>query len=188
MGPAGFYLGLRIRFAFPATEHNELPGDWIDLYSRRKFFFGDPALRWSYDHIGATRWADLAANDPLGIIEASAAHGLRHGAVAAFNEGTGVRSYGLFFRPDRAYSDAELATLAQYLRDLHSPAAPLSSLTPAEIAVLQRIKTGGKLKEIAWDLGVTEGAIKQRLKNARDKLGARNGTHAASLASEFGLI
>lgn len=108
--------------------------------------------------------------------------------MAAFNETVGLRSYGLFFRQDREYDDAELDQLAQHIAALHGELAPPTTLTRAELDVLQMVKSGGKLKEIAWQLGVTESAIKQRLKNARDKLGATNGTHAATLAAQFGLI
>ncbi|WPY96116.1 autoinducer binding domain-containing protein (plasmid) [Limimaricola variabilis] len=187
-GPSGFYLGLRIRFAFPAIEVNYLPASWIDLYSREKFFFVDPALRWSYDNRGAIRWNDLEADDPAGLVKRSRGHGLWYGAVASFNEGDGLRSYGLFYREDREYEDDELALLAAHIEELHRKAAPPTTLTRAEIAVLQRVKAGGRLKQIAHEFGVSEGAIKQRLRNARVKLGASNGTHAAALASEYGLI
>jgi LuxR family transcriptional regulator len=50
------------------------------------------------------------------------------------------------------------------------------------------VRDGKRLKEIAFDLGVTEGAVKQRLKNAKIKLGAKTGTQAAALASQYGLI
>lgn len=188
LGPIGYYIGLRIRFAFPSTEINALPKSWVDLYSREKFFFGDPALKWSYHHTGATRWNDLVDEDPLQMIRQGRGHGLWFGAVAAFNESDGLRSYGLFYREDREYDDAELALLADHIEGLHRELAPPTTLTRAEIAVLKMIKQGGKLKEIAWELGVTESAIKQRLRNARDKLGASNATHAATLASQFGLI
>ncbi|MGR3464480.1 autoinducer binding domain-containing protein [Limimaricola sp.] len=187
-GQTTFYLGLRIRFAFPATEINRLPSAWIDFYSREKFFCSDPALRWSYDNTGATRWEELAQDDPLGVIGHGRAHGLRHGAVAAYCEESGLRSYGLFFRTDRAFGAAELDDLAAQLKALHHRLDPPRTLTRAELDVLRRIQDGHRIKEIAWDFGVSEGAIKQRLKNARTKLGAQNGTHAAALASGFGLI
>ncbi|EYD70499.1 helix-turn-helix transcriptional regulator [Limimaricola hongkongensis] len=187
-GPTGYYLGLRIRFAFPATEINRLPVPWIDFYTREKFFFDDPALRWSYDNTGAIRWEDLARTDPLGVVGHGRAHGLRHGAVAAYSEEGGLRSYGLFYRADRAYRAAELTEIAAQLKALHHRLDPPTTLTRAELEVLRRIQEGGRIKEIAWALGVSEGAIKQRLKNARTKLGAQNGTHAAALASGFGLI
>ncbi|SDF19098.1 helix-turn-helix transcriptional regulator [Limimaricola pyoseonensis] len=188
MAPKGYYLGLRIRFAFPATEFNALPQGWIDLYSREKFFFGDPAMRWSYAHSGATRWSALRADDPLGIIDRAAPFGLRYGAVAAFSETNGLRSYGLFFRSGREYEQGELDVLAAHLAELHGRLAPPTTLTAAEIVVLERIKAGIRIKQIAHEQGVTEGAIKQRLKNARAKLGASNGTHAAAIATQYGLI
>ena len=66
--------------------------------------------------------------------------------------------------------------------------APPSNLTRAELEALRMVKDGQKLKEIGTALGITEGAVKQRLKNARLKLGARNGSHAVSLATAAGLI
>lgn len=188
LGPSGFYLGLRIRFAFPAREANHLPRSWVELYSREKFFFADPSLKWSYEHTGAIRLHELEEDDPLRIIAQAREHGLRHGAVASYNEDGGLRSYGLFYRDDREYDDAELALLADYVMDLHRKLAPPQTLTRAELDVLRRIKDGGKLKQIASEFGVSEGAIKQRLKNARLKLNASNGTQAASLAATFGLI
>lgn len=188
MGPAGFYIGLRIRYAFPSLEVNALPEAWLNHYAREKLFFTDPAIKWSYDHTGATRWSALEDDDPMRMVPGSRSYGLTYGAVAAFNETIGLRSYGIFFREDREYDDAELDLLADHIAGLHREFAPPTTLTRAEIEVLRRIKGGGKLKEIAWQLGVTESAIKQRLRNARDKLGASNATHAATLASQFGLI
>ena len=50
------------------------------------------------------------------------------------------------------------------------------------------VKDGKRLKEIAFELSVSEGAVKQRLKNAKLKLGAKTGTQAAALANQYGLI
>lgn len=74
------------------------------------------------------------------------------------------------------------------LRKLHSDKAPPTNLTEAELEALRMVKAGLRLKQISHDLGVTEGAIKQRLKNAKTKLGAKTGAQAATLASDFGLI
>lgn len=188
LAPNGFYVALRVRFAFPATELNALPREWVDLYSRRRFLFDDPALRWSCDHVGAVRWSALTDTDPLEIVRQSRAFGLRYGAVVAFSESDGLRSYGLFYRPDREYGDAELADLAERVAALHVGPGRAGTLTRAELAVLEAVRDGTKLKEIAHAFGVSEGAIKQRLRNARDKLGAANGTQAAVMASRLGLI
>jgi len=50
------------------------------------------------------------------------------------------------------------------------------------------IKHGKRIKQIAHELGVSEGAIKQRLKNAKLKLDAKTGPQAAALASQYNLI
>jgi len=188
ISPAGHYLGLRIRFAFPANEVNNLPSAWIDLYSRERFFLQDPALRWSFDNIGAIRWSELESQGPENIIARSAEFGLKYGVAAAYNEGMGVRSFGLFFRNDREYTRPEMEMLASEIETLHKGMNPPTRLTRAEVEVLQMIKNGIRIKQVAHDLGLSEGAIKQRLKNARTKLGASNGTHAAMLAHQYGLI
>ena len=53
---------------------------------------------------------------------------------------------------------------------------------------LGMVRDGLLLKEIANALGVSEGAIKQRLKNAKKKLGAKTSTQAAATAAQHGLI
>ncbi len=53
---------------------------------------------------------------------------------------------------------------------------------------LQLVKNGILVKEIADGVGVSEGAIKQRLKSAKRKLGAKNSTQAATIAMEYRLI
>ncbi|WP_370161327.1 helix-turn-helix transcriptional regulator [Limimaricola soesokkakensis] len=188
LAPAGYYVGLRILFAFPAAEVNELPASWVDLYARERFFLADPALRWSLNHTGTIRWHDLSQNDPAEMTRLSAAYGMRYGAVAAFREPSGLRSYGLFYRNDRDYSEAELEQLARFIAHRHRGVTSNLQLTQAEIAVLKAIRQGTRLKQIAYDFGVSEGAIKQRLRNARLKLDAATGAQAAIKASEAGLI
>jgi len=65
---------------------------------------------------------------------------------------------------------------------------PPTNLTAAELEALAMVKDGQRLKQIAYNLGVTEGAVKQRLKNAKIKLGANTSTQAATMARQFKLI
>jgi len=64
----------------------------------------------------------------------------------------------------------------------------LVQLTAAEREALGLVRDGLLLKEIAHELGISETAVKQRLKNARIKLKARNGSHAVSIAVRAPLI
>ncbi len=190
LAPVGYYVAIRVGFAFPLAEELAMPAAWVELYSRLGLMLDDPAVRWAYDHSGAIRWSELGAPDPRRVLTQAQDFGLVFGAVAAITGGVRdtQRSFGLFARDDREFTDAELALLAAKLGQRHAELAPPANLTRAELEALRMVKDGMKLREIAGDLGVTEGAIKQRLKNARAKLGARNGSHAVSLAVGAGLI
>ncbi len=189
LAPAGHYIALRIGFAFPLEEINALPRQWTDYYRQTGLMPYDPVLRWVYSHEGVTRWSALQSDDPKRILEQARRFGLRYGAVATTADAKGgLRSYGIFLRGDREFSDSELRVIEGLVMQLHEEKAPPSNLTSAELEVLGMVKNGLRLKQIAHQIGVTEGAIKQRLKNARLKLGAATGTQAATLASDFGLI
>jgi LuxR family transcriptional regulator len=115
---------------------------------------------------------------------------MRFGAVVSvLDPAPGMqRSFGTFAHSDREFTDAELDQLARYVRARHDAMRPPQNITDAEIEALRLIKDGQRLKQIAYQLGVTEGAVKQRLKNARVKLGAKTGAEAISRAATFGLI
>ena len=53
---------------------------------------------------------------------------------------------------------------------------------------LRMVRDGLLLKEIAAWLGVSENAIKQRLKNAKLKLGAKTISQAVSISVTYALI
>jgi LuxR family transcriptional regulator len=186
----GYYLALRVGFAFPLEELNRLPPPWVEHYTRARFMVSDPVIRWCYAHTGAIRWADITLDDPRQVLAQARAFGLRHGvAVSTFDSNRGgQRSFGMFVRGDRDFTEGELDFLEREVKRLHSEKAPPTNLTAAEILALQLVRDGKRLKQIAWELGVTEGAVKQRLKNARLKLGAKTGAEAISRATGFGLL
>lgn len=190
LAPAGHYIALRIGFAFPVEEVNALPQGWVDHYTKNRFMLFDPVIRWAYTSVGALRWSEIPVDDPRKIISQAQTFGLRFGAAISVFDGNaeGQRSFGSFCRPDREYSDLEINLLHAFIKRRHTEMAPPKNLTMAELEALGMVRDGKRLKEIAFDLGVTEGAVKQRLKNAKIKLGAKTGTQAAALASQYGLI
>ncbi|WP_412506574.1 helix-turn-helix transcriptional regulator [Roseovarius sp. SYSU LYC5161] len=187
---AGYYIALRVGFAFPLEEVNALPWAWVDHYTQNRFMLHDPVIRWIYSNTGAIRWSALDLPDPMRVLEQAQVFGLRYGAAVACYDGNreGQRSFGTFVRGDREFTDAEIAQFECYVDQLHRTKAPPTNLTPAEIEALGMIKRGMRLKQVAHELGVTEGAIKQRLKNAKTKLNAQTSAQAAAMACEFGLI
>lgn len=187
---AGYYIALRVGFAFPLEERNQLPKPWIDHYTQHRFMLHDPVIRWVYSNTGAIRWSEIDLADPMRILDQAQTFGLRYGAAVCCFDGNreGQRSFGSFVRSDREFTSEEISGFQKLVESMHNAKAPPTNLTNAEIEALRMIKSGMRLKQVAHELGVTEGAIKQRLKNAKLKLNAQTSAQAAAMASEFGLI
>jgi LuxR family transcriptional regulator len=190
LAPVGYYLALRVGFAFPLEEVNALPPDWVAHYTAQRFMLSDPVIRWVYANTGAIRWSEIEDDDPRDVLVRAREYGLNYGvAICCFDGNSdGQRSFGSFVREDREFSDTEIKDLTRYVNKLHRDKAPPTNVTQAELEALRMVKDGMRLKQIAFDLGVTEGAVKQRLKNARLKLGAATVAQAATMAREFGLL
>ena len=190
LAPSGYYIALRIGFAFPMEEVNELPAAWVDHYTKQRFMLFDPAVRWAYGNVGFRRWSDLEQEDPKRVILQARSFGLRYGVTVAVMDSSSnaQRSFASFTRGDREYTDLEVKLLQAYISRRHNETAPPTNLTRAELEALGMVKDGKRLKQIAHELHVSEGAVKQRLKNAKLKLGAKTGTQAAALANQYGLI
>jgi LuxR family transcriptional regulator len=172
------------------VEVNDFPQRWIDHYTVQRVMLFDPIIRWVYSHTGSVRWSACELDDPRNILAQAATFGLRYGvAISVFDKNSeGQRSFGSFARQDREFTDDEIATLTDYVTFRHMQMAPPTNLTNAELEALGMVKQGMRLKQIAHEIGVTEGAVKQRLKNAKLKLRAQTSAQAATLAHEFALI
>ena len=190
LAPAGFYIAIRVGFAFPTVEHNQLPPDWVREYTVSGLIVHDPAMSWAYKNSGAARWSELGEEDSQGVLALAGNHGLNYGAVASCIDAgeRGQRSFGFFCRSDREYADRELAKLYEGLIEAHQTYSVPKNLTAAELETLSLVKNGMLMKEIASILGISESAIKQRLKNARVKLSAKTGSQAAAKATMLGMI
>ena len=188
--PAGFYLAVRVGFAFPEHERNELPLGWVYAYTHNALMLYDPVTRWMYENVGFVRWNEIGLDDPRGVLALAAEHGLKHGAAICVldADSPGVRTFGSFARSDREFKTDEMEFLHQRLAELHRPEPLQNSLTEIEIEALQLIRDGHLTKQIAYDLGISESAVKQRIRNAKKKLRAKTSTHAVTLAERKGLL
>jgi len=72
------------------------------------------------------------------------------------------------------------ARLAQHLGE--------EDLTPRELDVLRLIREGFKNKQIADQLSISENTVNFHVKNLVDKLGAKDRTHAVTIAVRRGLL
>jgi LuxR family transcriptional regulator len=190
LAPAGHYIAIRVTFAFPMVEQNRLPEAWVREYTVSGLGVYDPAMVWAHQNQGYVRMRDLAARDSQGVLELAKYHGLNFGAAVCCSDsdlGAG-RSFGFFFRSDRDYATDELEQLHAVVLEMHRAHARPKNLTEAELETLGLVKNGLLMKEIASALGVSESAVKQRLRNARLKLNAKTGTQAAARATMLGMI
>lgn len=187
---SGFYIALRVGFASPVEEINQLPVKWVSHYTRQRFMLFDPVVRWVHSNTGTTNWSSLEVDDPRGILKQAQTFGMRYGVAVSVFDGNaeGHRSFGYFARSDRELSEIETKLLYRYLERRHAEMAPPTNLTVAEIEALRMVKEGMRLKEVAHTLGVTEGAIKQRIKNAKAKLNANTSSQAATIAAQHGIV
>lgn len=189
LAPAGFYIALRVGFAFPARELNTFSSDWTTIYTQNGFLTKDPMIKWAYRNSGAARSSSLESKDEYGVLKLAKSFGLNYGAVISISakDAGGQKSFAILYRRDREFTDLEIDSLYETLNTLHV-GATLPKLSKAEIEALAWIRDGYRLKEAAHFIGITESAVKARLISAKQKLGARNSTHAASMASDFGLL
>ena len=190
LAPAGYFIALRIGFAFPMEETNAFPEGWVEYYTKNRLMLFDPVIRWAYANTGIQRWSDLEKDDPRGILQRARSYGLSYGVTISVFDGNddNARSFGSFTRTDREFNALEISGLQAYIQRRHREMAPPTNLTSAELIALRLVKEGQRLKQIAFDLDVSEGAVKQRLRNAKDKLGAKTSSQAAALAAQYGLI
>ncbi len=190
IAPAGYYVAVRVGFAFPIAEHNHLPPSWVREYTVSGLIVHDPAMSWAYKNCGVARLSELVEHDVQGVLELAKNHGLNFGAVASWtDEGdAGQRTFGFFCRGDREFHEAELERLDRSVVSIHEMHARPRTLTPAELETLSLVKNGVLMKEMAFRLGISESAIKQRLKSARTKLNAKTGSQAAATAVMLGMI
>ena len=190
LAPAGLQISLRIRFVAATNTINTYPAEWIQKYTELGLMMHDPCMKWVYENTGTCRWSSLASKDTHSILRMAAAYGIKYGAAISCRTETeaGHRSIATFGRADREYDDTELTHLYRFVQKLHDAATPPNNITEAEIEALLLLKRGLIIKEAAAVLNISENAVKQRIRNARRKLGAKTTIHAASLAQQYGLI
>ena len=186
LAPAGLFLVFRLRLAYPTREFNLLPSKWVAAYTKEVFVIDDPLIRWAHFNKVVARWREVDTPDPRGMIERAKEFGMNYGAVASMTcETTRCLSYVLTARSDRPYSDDELSKIQSSLAIMHKQG---DELTPNEVAALRLMRRGVKVKMISYELGISESAVKQRLANARRKVGAATTLQAIGIASGYGLI
>ena len=187
LAPQGYALGLHIRFASAHIMIQTYDRAWIDRYTSRGYMMCDPIVSWGFGNVGTTRWSEMDHPDPHGVLEQAGEFGLNYGIVVSHGP-TSSRTIGGLARCDREFTDAEIEQILETVILLHRESTPPESLTNAQRHALRLVATGHRHAEAAALLGISESALKARLKSARDRLYARTTAEAIQRAQEYQLL
>lgn len=185
--PAGFFIGLHIRFTSPLMIYQTYNQDWVKHYTANGYVLRDPATIWGMANVGAIRWSDPGFPDPHLILPQAAAFGLSYGLTVACGPPSS-RSIAGFARPDREFTDRELQSIQQCVKRMHDRFDLPSSLTQAQLDALRCLSQGNRNAVAAAKLGISESAFKARIVSARERLSARTTAEAIRRARDFRLI
>ena len=187
LAPAGYFVGLHIRFAAPLISFQSYDQAWLDHYTREAYALRDPTIAWGFSTTGACRWRDFNIPDPFGILTQASKHGLVYGMTVSCGP-ISSRTIASFARSDREFEDSEMETINNTVRRLHDITEPPDSLSRAQIEALRCIANGMRHAAAANSLGISESAFKARLNSARQKLLARTTAEALQRAKEYKLL
>lgn len=187
MAPAGYFIGLHIRYASPLMQFSNYNQDWLDNYTEKAYALRDPTIAWGFSKEGASRWADMDVPDPFGLFTEAKQFGLTYGLTVSCGP-VRSRTISSFARSDRDFFDQEVDKIAQLVRRLHDITEPPESLTTAQIEALRLIAAGDRHAAAAAKLNISESALKARLMSARQKLLARTTAEAIQRAKDYRLM
>ena len=187
LAPAGYSIGLHIRFTAPLFMFQTYDPAWLDHYTERGYVLRDPMVAWGFSTTGTIRWSDTSLPDPFGLFNEARGFGLNYGATVACGP-IKSRTIASFARSDREFEDAEIAALAVIVHRLHDTTEPPEELTKAQIEALKCIAGGDRIAAAAAKLGISESALKARITSARIRLMARTTAEAIQRAKDYRLM
>lgn len=187
LAPKGYALGLHIRFASAHIMIQTYDPRWTEIYTEKGYMLCDPLVSWGFGNEGACRWSALGYPDPHDVWGQAAEFGLRYG-VAVSHGPTSSRTIGGFAREDREFTDDEMVAIRDTVHRLHVDSTPPDHLTSAQRMALRLVAKGSRHAEAAALLGISESALKARLRSARERLFVRTTAEAIQRAQEYNLL
>lgn len=187
LAPAGYFLGLHIRFTAPLMTFQTYDQAWLDHYTENGYVLRDPMTAWGFSTTGWIRWSDTRVPDPFGIFKEAARFGLNFGFTIACGP-IKSRTIASFARSDREFTDNEIKLAESIVTRLHDVTEPPEELTRAQVEALRCIAGGDRHAAAAAKLGISESALKARITSARIRLMARTTAEAIQRAKDYRLI
>lgn len=187
LAPAGYFLGLHIRFVAPILTYQTYNQQWVDRYTQQGYALRDPMIAWGFSATGSARWSEIEIPDPFEIFADAARHGLTYGVSVSCGPMTSRTIAGVA-RQDREFTDDEISRIRDVILRLHDLTEPPESLTEAQKEALRLIAEGDRHAAAAAKLNISESALKARLNSARQRLMARTTAEAIQRAKDYRLL
>ncbi|MEJ6709031.1 MAG: autoinducer binding domain-containing protein [Amylibacter sp.] len=187
LAPAGYVLGLHIRYNSATLMFRTYPEAWMNVYTQNGYMMTDPLVAWGVANQGCSRWSALTVPDPNNVLKQAREFDLNYGIAVSCGLETS-RTIGGFARSDREFTDQEIQDVHDIVLHMHRETAPDVSLTPPQVAALRLLADGRSTAQAATDLGITERAVKSRLKTAGERLLTRSTAETLQLAIEYRLL
>lgn len=187
IAPNGFFFGLHIRHTLPLFTHQTYPSLWVNHYIREAYALRDPIIAWGLDRVGTCRWSEIDIPDPFNILGQAQEFGMNFGIAVSFGP-LHSRTIATASRPDREFTETEIASFADVIDALHTIYQPPESLTDAQTEALRRIAEGDRYAAAAAKLGISQSAFKARLTAARSSLQAQTTVEAIQKARDYRLL
>lgn len=187
LAPAGYFVGLHIRFAAPLITFQTYDSAWVDRYTEQAYAMRDPMTAWGFSTEGAARWSEIDIPDPFGIMKEAAEYGLRYGLQISCGP-ISSRTIAALAHGEREFTDSERDKAVRAVERMHELTEPPERLTRAQVEALRLVAAGDRHAAAAAKLGISESALKARLTSARQRLMARTTAEAIQRAKNARLL
>lgn len=157
---------------------SDFPLNWRTTYEEKRYLFVDPVVHSFLLKDGDLRWSKVKWRDVFGVMKSAHGHGLKYGASFVRSHSLG-KSMLSVSRPDREITPDEFNRLSDWWSTFVQKANQPLPVSDSEIEALTCIARDMTVKEAAEYAGISETAMKSRLKTARQKLNCKNNTAAA---------
>jgi len=195
----------------PTNQHDafsstNFPTLWIDQYARQRYTRDDPVISHAMRMSRPFLWDEIRRHPHLTlrqktIFNEAADVGLTAGAIVPLHGPGPIKAYVSVTSnmPDDRFAQLfarcrhELLLLATYAHaqlvklGVGAPMTSLS-LSPREIEVMTWTALGYSAWDIAEKLSISAHTVKEHIDRSKEKLGAKNKTHAASICISQGLV
>ena len=138
--PAGFAIGLHVRFTSVRFMFQTYPKSWVDDYTANGYAMRDPTVLWGLEHTGRIDWRNLdpGDEDEALVMRLAAEAGLAHGLTVALDR-SGSRTIASFAHDRRPFTEEEAAEIETHLERLHDDTLETRSLSTRTSAMLRRM-------------------------------------------------